>query len=100
MTTHQLFQLFVEQIKGTTPLEWIAVAMGVAEVLLARINNVWLYPTGIIGTVLGIYLLLNVHLYGESLLSMYYVVMSFYGWYYWIKKKNEPPVKVSWSNKS
>lgn len=97
---HQLLQLFIEQIKGTTPLEWIAVTMGVAEVLLARINNVWLYPTGIIGTVLGIYLLLNVHLYGESLLNVYYVVMSFYGWYYWIKKKDEPPVKVTWSNRS
>jgi len=99
MSAHQLFQLFMEQIKGTTPLEWIAVAMSVAEVLLARINNVWLYPTGIIGTVLGIYLLLNVHLYGESLLNVYYVVMSFYGWYYWIKKKDEPPVKVTWSNR-
>ena len=100
MSTHQLFQLFIEQIKGTTPLEWIAVTMGVTEVLLARINNVWLYPTGIISTVLGICLLLNVHLYSESLLNVYYVVMSFYGWYYWIKKKDEPSVKVTWSNRT
>ncbi|WP_246001458.1 nicotinamide riboside transporter PnuC [Mucilaginibacter gracilis] len=90
----------MEQIKATTPIEWIAVAMSVAEVLLARINNVWLYPTGIIGTVLGIYLLLNVHLYGESLLNVYYLVMSFYGWYYWLKKKGEPPVKITWSSRT
>lgn len=99
MTLHQLTDLLVEQIKGTTPLEWIAVAMSVAEVLLARINNVWLYPTGIIGTVLGIYLLFNVQLYAECLLNGYYVVMSFYGWFYWIKKKGEPPVKVTWSTR-
>ncbi|RKR80821.1 nicotinamide mononucleotide transporter [Mucilaginibacter gracilis] len=97
---HQLMQLLMEQIKATTPIEWIAVAMSVAEVLLARINNVWLYPTGIIGTVLGIYLLLNVHLYGESLLNVYYLVMSFYGWYYWLKKKGEPPVKITWSSRT
>ena len=100
MTAHQFTQLFMEQLRETTPIEWIAVAMGVAEVLLARINNVWLYPTGIIGTVLSIFLLMNVHLYGESLLNVYYVVMSFYGWIYWVKKKGEPPVKVTWNTRS
>jgi nicotinamide mononucleotide transporter len=99
MSAHQLFQLFMEQMRATTPLEWIAVAMSVAEVLLARINNVWLYPTGIIGTVLGMYLLFHVQLYAECVLSGYYIVMSFYGWYYWIRKQNGPPVKVTWSNK-
>jgi nicotinamide mononucleotide transporter len=99
MSMHQLIQLFIEQMKGTTPLEWIAVAMGVAEVLLARINNVWLYPTGIIGTVLGIFLLFEVQLYAECLLNGYYIVMSVYGWYYWIKKQDEPAVKVTWSTR-
>ncbi|WP_348053604.1 nicotinamide riboside transporter PnuC [Mucilaginibacter sp.] len=87
----------MEQMRGTNLIGWIAVIMSIAEVLLARINNVWLYPTGIIGIVLGIYQLMEVNLYGESLLSIYYLVMSFYGWYYWIKKKDEPPVKVTWS---
>ena len=95
---HHLLQLFLEQVKETSPLQWIAVAMGVAEVLLARVNNVWLYPTGIIGTMLSIYLLLQVQLYADSLLNVYYVVMSVYGWIYWVKKQNRPPVKISWSN--
>jgi len=97
MSAHQLFQLFIGQMRGTNLIGWIAVIMSVAEVLLARINNVWLYPTGIIGIVLGIYQLMEVNLYGESFLSMYYLVMSIYGWYYWIKKKDEPPVKITWS---
>jgi nicotinamide mononucleotide transporter len=33
-------------------------------------------------------------LYAECLLSLYYVVMSVYGWYYWIKKRHLPAVKV------
>ena len=99
MTMQSLIALFMEQIKETTWVQWLAVALGVAEVLLARKNNIWLYPLGILGTLISIYLLLNVHLYAESILSVYYVVMSVYGWVYWIKKKDEPPVEVSWSTK-
>ena len=90
------FQLFLDQIKQTTFLEWAAVLLGVAEVLLAKVNNIWLYPTGILGTLIGIYVLLMAQLYAESALNVYYVVMSVYGWVYWIKKRGEPPVKISW----
>jgi nicotinamide mononucleotide transporter len=91
--------LFINQVKATTWLEWAAVILGVAEVLLAKANKVWLYPTGIVATLIAIYLLLNFGLYAECLLNGYYIVMSFYGWYYWIKKKNEPPVKVTYANR-
>jgi nicotinamide mononucleotide transporter len=97
---HSLITLFIEQIKETTWVQWLAVALGVAEVLLARVNNIWLYPAGILGTSIAIYLLLDVGLYAESILNGYYVVMSVYGWIYWIKKKNEPPVKISWQSKN
>lgn len=90
--------LFEEQIRETTWLQWLAVLLGVAEVLFARVNNIWLYPTGIAGTLIAIYLLLTVQLYAESILNLYYLVMSVYGWIYWVKKKNEPPVKISWCN--
>lgn len=91
--------LFLEQIKATSVLEWLAVILGVAEVLLARANKVALYPTGIASTLISIYLLLNAHLFAESALSVYYVVMSVYGWYHWIKKRNQPQVKVSFATR-
>ncbi|MDR6941794.1 nicotinamide riboside transporter PnuC [Mucilaginibacter pocheonensis] len=97
---HNLITLFIEQIKETTWVQWLAVALGVAEVLLARVNNIWLYPTGILATVLSIVLLMEAQLYAESALNVYYVVMSIYGWVYWIKKRDQPPVKVAWSNKN
>lgn len=90
--------LFEEQIRETTLLQWLAVLLGVAEVLFARANKIWLYPTGIAGTLISIYLLLVVQLYAESVLNLYYLVMSIYGWIYWVKKKNQPPVKISWCN--
>ena len=96
---HNWINLFEEQLRQTTLLEWLAVILGVAEVLLARINNVWLYPTGIAGTILGTYLLLISGLYAESILNIYYVVMSVYGWVFWVSKQGGAQVKVSWSNK-
>lgn len=91
--------LFLEQIKATSVLEWLAVILGVAEVLLARANKVALYPTGIASTLISIYLLLNAHLFAESALSVYYVVMSVYGWYHWVKKRGQPQVKVSFATR-
>jgi len=97
---HSLINLFIEQIKETTWVQWLAVALGVAEVLLARVNNIWLYPAGILGTALSILLLMEAQLFAESLLNVYYIVMSVYGWIYWVKKRDQPPVKITWSTKT
>ncbi|MDB5000745.1 MAG: hypothetical protein JWR76_1822, partial [Mucilaginibacter sp.] len=37
---HSWINLFVEQVKATTWLEWVAVLSGIAEVLLAKANKV------------------------------------------------------------
>lgn len=91
--------LFIEQIKDTAALQWVAVIFGVTEVLLAKKNNVLLYPAGIISSALSIFLLVDALLYAEAALSTYYVVMSIYGWIYWMRRKNEPPVKITYSTK-
>ncbi|GAB3218269.1 nicotinamide mononucleotide transporter [Algoriphagus aestuariicola] len=75
--------LLLEQIQNTRLLEWVAVAFGVSEVLLAKKNNIWLYPTGIVGILCGSILLLDSKLYAETLLHCYYLVMSVYGWANW-----------------
>ncbi|GAB2700340.1 nicotinamide riboside transporter PnuC [Mucilaginibacter koreensis] len=91
--------LLYQELQQTTYWEWIAVVLGVAEVLLARANKVWLYPAGIISTVITIYFLLATQLYAESLLNLYYIVMSFYGWYHWVKKRHQPQVKISYNTR-
>ncbi|WP_342646037.1 nicotinamide riboside transporter PnuC [Mucilaginibacter sp. CSA2-8R] len=92
-------ELLNEQIRQTTFLEWVAVLLGVAEVLLARNNNVWLYPAGIGSSAITIFLLLKVGLFAESALSAYYVVMSIYGWYVWSRRAGEPPVKIAYATR-
>ncbi|WDF55702.1 nicotinamide riboside transporter PnuC [Mucilaginibacter sp. KACC 22063] len=97
---HQWIQLLIEQIRQTTLLEWLAVLLGVAEVLLAKRNNILLYPAGIGGSALSIFLLLESGLYAEAGLSVYYVVMSIYGWIIWVRRKNEPPLPVTYASKN
>lgn len=93
-----LQQLFTE-IRQTPLLEWIGVGFGVAQVLLARANKIWLYPCGIISVAVSIYIFYQAGLFAESGLNVYYLVMSFYGWWLWIKRKRQPPLQVGWSTK-
>ncbi|WP_432712420.1 nicotinamide riboside transporter PnuC [Pedobacter sp.] len=91
------YLIFVEQLTHTTLLEWLAVSFGVTEVFLAKRNNIWLYPTGIISILLSMYLLANVRLYAETLLNIYYLVMSVYGWLAWRKRGSLKIVAITWS---
>ncbi|CAN5224153.1 nicotinamide riboside transporter PnuC [soil metagenome] len=100
MDVQHWWHLLLQQMKETTLMEWLAVAFGVAEVLYAKANKIWLYPTGIASTVISIYVLVAAGLYAEGLLNGYYLVMSIYGWWYWIKKKDAPPVSVTWCSRS
>ncbi len=93
------FNLLGEQLKATSFLEWIAVTFGVAEVLLARKNKVWLYPVGIVSILTSSFLLLETKLYAETALNTYYLVMSIYGWALWKTKKQSGALKITKSNK-
>jgi nicotinamide mononucleotide transporter len=89
------FDLFKQQLIEADAAQWAVLILGVAEVLLAKANKIWLYPTGIAATVLSVYGLFQAQLYAESFLNVYYLVMSIYGWWYWVAKKNEPPVRIT-----
>ena len=95
----QWTHLLLQQLTGTGLLQWLALLLGVAEVLFARANKIWLYPTGLAATALSVFILFGAGLYAECLLNSYYVIMSIYGWWYWVKKKNLPSVKVSYTNR-
>ena len=100
-TVIEWITLFKEQILRTSLLEYLAVGFGVSEVFLAKRNNIWLYPTGIISILLGMYLLLDANLYAEVLLSMYYLIMSVYGWVIWRKRVgNKQMLEVSWTSRN
>jgi nicotinamide mononucleotide transporter len=95
VTTLELLQ---QQLTHIDAIQCVILIFGVTEVLLARANNILLYPAGIISTTLSVYSLYDAQLYAESLLNLYYILMSVYGWWNWVTKKHEPPVKVSYTS--
>lgn len=64
-------------------LEAVAVAFGVAYLLLAVRENSACWYAAFIGTGLSIGLFWNVSLPMESALNVFYLVMAFYGWWQW-----------------
>jgi len=95
MALHGWWNLVLQQIADTDCIQWLSVAFGIAEVLLAKVNNIALYPAGLGSTILAVYLLITAGLFAEAALNGYYVVMSVYGWWYWFKKKHSPPVPIT-----
>ncbi|WP_445720105.1 nicotinamide riboside transporter PnuC [Flavobacterium sp.] len=69
-------------------LELTAVLFGIISVLFARKNNILVYPTGLISTVIYVYILLEWKLFGDFIINIYYSFMSILGWYLWTRKKN------------
>ena len=86
MSIEEIFHRFIENIQHTSLPEYIAVVAGIASVYFSRIENIWVYPVGLINTIIYIYLSFKYHLPGEASVNFYYTVMSFYGWYQWVRK--------------
>ncbi|AEE52918.1 nicotinamide riboside transporter PnuC [Haliscomenobacter hydrossis] len=98
MDLHVAGTLLIEQIRQTSVLEWTAVAFGVSQVLLARKNNILLYPTGIISVFYASIVLFQSRLYAETLLQGYYLIMSIYGWANWKNRSASGASKITRSS--
>ena len=80
-------------------LEVIATLFGLLSVFFSIKKNIWVYPTGIISTVLYVYILFKFGLLGDMMINFYYTVMSIYGWFLWSKSSEDNVhVKVSWAD--
>lgn len=68
-------------------LELIAIFFGLCSVWFAKKDSILVFPTGLVSTFIYAYLLWKWELLGDSMINMYYFVMSIYGWYHWSRKK-------------
>ena len=82
-----LFGQYSEYTLTHTLLELFAVTMNIFSVIYAKRNSILVYPTGLIGTGIFVYILYNFSLLGDMIINFYFVLMSIYGWYYWAQKK-------------
>ncbi|WEK36867.1 MAG: nicotinamide riboside transporter PnuC [Candidatus Pseudobacter hemicellulosilyticus] len=101
MDAAAIWQQFVDNIRNTGPLEYIAVVTGIGSVWFSRLENIWVYPVGLVSTTIYIYLSLIQSLPGEALVNVFYTVMSIYGWILWARKnrQQEHVVVIRASNK-
>jgi nicotinamide mononucleotide transporter len=67
-------------------LEFIAFVFGILSVWYARSENILVYPTGLIATVITVYLLFIAGYLGDMMINGYFTIMSVYGWYKWTRK--------------
>ena len=90
---NQIFDFLFSQYTSYSPsfiyLELFAVIMNITSVVYAKRNNILVYPTGLIGTGIFVYILLNFSLLGDTIINAYFFSMSIYGWYFWSRKKDE-----------
>lgn len=76
-------------------LEFLAFVSGILSVYLAKKENIWVYPTGLISTVITVYLLYQAQYFGDMTINVYYSLMSVYGWYRWSKGTTAGPLPIS-----
>ncbi len=89
MSFQEIYQQFIDGIKNTGWPEYLAVFAGIASVWFSRIENILVYPVGLINTIIYIYLSIKGSLLGEASVNFYYTVMSIYGWVLWAKKDEQ-----------
>lgn len=65
--------------------EIIAVIAGIAGVYLTAKEKIWCWPVGMVNVVLSAIVFYQVKLYQDSILQLFYFVMTVYGFYYWLK---------------
>ena len=100
MSTQEIYRHFIENIQQTTWLEFVAVVFGIVSVLFSRVENILVYPTGIINTSLYTWFCFSWWgLYAEGSLNFYYTIMGIYGWYVWSRKKEGKPIPITYNTK-
>jgi nicotinamide mononucleotide transporter len=100
VTISEFWHQLVTDLTHTSLLEFIAVISGIASVWLSRAENIWVYPTGLINTIIYIYLSFKSSLLGEASVNFYYTVVSIYGWILWARRneRQEHVLKIAASS--
>ncbi|GIZ14908.1 nicotinamide riboside transporter PnuC [Capnocytophaga catalasegens] len=90
---NHFFDWFFEQYRDVPPLyvslEIIGIIFGLLSVFFSKKRNILVYPTGIISTMIFVYLLWINQLFGDMLINAYYTIMSVYGWVLWTKSSTD-----------
>jgi nicotinamide mononucleotide transporter len=97
-----MFETIIHQYKSIPNwqigIEIIIFIFGVLSVYFAKKENILVYPTGIICTILSVYIMYNAKYYADMSINIYYSIMSVYGWFQWKKITNGEVLTISRTN--
>jgi nicotinamide mononucleotide transporter len=98
-----MFETIIYQYKSIPNwqigIEIIIFIFGVLSVYFAKKENILVYPTGIICTILSVYIMYNAKYYADMSINIYYSIMSVYGWFQWKKITNGEVLSISRTSK-
>jgi nicotinamide mononucleotide transporter len=69
-------------------IELLGAILGILYVVLSIRQNIFTWPTGLLTSALYIVVFFKSALYASMALQVYYVFISIYGWYFWLRGKN------------
>ncbi|MCO5249396.1 MAG: nicotinamide riboside transporter PnuC [Chitinophagales bacterium] len=81
-------------------LQCVGVLFGILQVWYSKENRPINYLFGIVSVICNMYVLFYSKLYAETLLNFYYLLMSLYGWWFWIwgNKNTREETPITYSN--
>jgi nicotinamide mononucleotide transporter len=76
-------------------LEWLSdnqtevlgAILGILYIFFSIRQNIFTWPTGLLTSFLYVVVFFKAKLYADMGLQVYYVLISLYGWYFWLKGK-------------
>ena len=78
-----MLETLITQLLESSALELTAVALAVAYLLLAVRENIACWYMAFVSTGIYFFIFIDVQLYMEAGLQIFYLVMAVYGWYEW-----------------
>jgi len=91
----EIWQSIIVATQQMSVAEMLAVVFAVASVFLSKKENILVYPTGITSVLIYVYLCFEAKIYADVIINVFYFVMSIYGWYNWVAKRNNSTIKIT-----
>jgi len=82
-------------LKSQNLLETSGVITGTLCVYLAAKNKIWNWPFAIISVIIYIFIFGDAKLYADMGLQFYFLIMNFYGWYYWSRNDSKEKTPIA-----
>jgi len=79
-------EIIIKWLSGNY-IELLGAILGFIYIFLSIRQNIWTWPIGLLTSLLYVWVFLNTKLYADMGLQIYYVAISIYGWYEWLKGK-------------